>query len=72
MGNEEVFYPLRENFQIEEHGYGDSALTSNSLLQDQIELLDAHDLTDDMEKAEDKEWTVGSCYLICLTIGTGG
>lgn len=71
MDNEEDSLHLVKNLQVDEHGCEDSYSVSSSLLEEQGERLGSHDLIID-EKTEEKEWTVGPCYLICLTIGTGG
>jgi hypothetical protein len=72
MDNEEVSFHLMKNLQVDAHGCEDCYSVSRSLLEEQGERLGANDLTIDEEKEAEKEWIVGPCYLICLTIGTGG
>jgi hypothetical protein len=62
----------RGNLKVDDHGCEDSSSASSNLLEEQDEPVRAHDLADDEEKTEEKKWKVGPCYLICLTIGTGG
>lgn len=72
MGNPEKFFHLMKNLQVDEHQCENSSSGSSSLMEEQGERFGAHDLAIQEEKAEEKEWIVGPCYLICLTIGTGG